>query len=946
MSLRWQILAAAVLLAVAPLLAAVLVIRMEVADDVTALDTRRVETRLQLVVDDLADRNTHLATLLDALSTTITEDNRFRLAVSGGRDDLRDYVRDYAARQLALMDLDVLLILDPAGLVVSSGHFREAQGALDPDLPRLLVRAPGGRALMAVSSPAGPFAALVRARPFELAGAQWQLVGGMRLDPADLSGRDADPDLTMVLAWPGGPRLSGGLVDTTLTSEQDVLAREYALKRAGHVVRSQNLTLVQDGRLTDAWLLVSHNRVSLEQTLSGVNRRLLMIAAVAALVAIVLAVLLAARVSRPLRDLAARARTLDLERLDVAFGSSRGDEVGQLARVLDELTRRLRSGVGRLREAEHRATLGEVARQVNHDIRNGLTPLRNVLRHLGEVAEQEPADLAAVFRERRATLDGGLAYLEDLAGHYARLSPAAARRPCDLGTVVAEAVAGGVPAGVTLTRGIAADLPPVVADPVSLRRIVENLVRNALESLPAAGGQVTIGGPPRPRPGPGRGAPAADGRRQRLRHRSGRPRPHLRRLLHHQARRQRPGPEQRAAPGRRLRRAPAAGRRPGRRHRVHRIFPPPRARGDGAMSLILIVDDVAAMRDQYAYDLKRLGGFETATAGGGAEGLRLLEAEPVDCVILDLEMPGVDGFEVLATLKRRQNRVPVIVYTGTGSYDRCVRAVKLGAYSFIDKDEPLERVVREVENALAWAGLQDEVRRLRRRSGDDDDLIGESRAMLALKEQTDRLAAIPSAVLVLGESGTGKELVARRLHDKGPRARRPFVAVNCAALPDTLVESELFGHEKGAFTGADRTRKGAFEEAAGGTLFLDEIGELPAAAQAKLLRVLEEGTVTRLGAHKTRQGGHAGGRGHQPRPGRRGRRRPLPPGPALPPQHPHGAGAAPARAPGRRAAAGRALPAAHLRALRPAAAHLRAGDAEGACRPAPGAATTCASCAT
>ncbi|MFO7609618.1 MAG: sigma-54 dependent transcriptional regulator [Candidatus Krumholzibacteriia bacterium] len=268
------------------------------------------------------------------------------------------------------------------------------------------------------------------------------------------------------------------------------------------------------------------------------------------------------------------------------------------------------------------------------------------------------------------------------------------------------------------------------------------------------------------------------------------------------------------------------------------------------MSVILIIDDVAAMRDQYAYDLKRLGGFTTLTAAGGAEGLRILEDEPVDAVILDLEMPGVDGFEVLATLKRRRTRVPVLVYTGTGSYDRCVRAVKLGAYSFIAKDEPLERVVREVENALAWAGLQDEVRRLRRRSGDDDELVGESRATLALKEQTDRLAAIPSPVLVLGESGSGKELVARRLHEAGPRAGRAFIAVNCAALPETMVESELFGHEKGAFTGADRTRKGAFEEAAGGTLFLDEIGELPAAAQAKLLRVLEGGGITRLGSHK------------------------------------------------------------------------------------------------
>ena len=271
------------------------------------------------------------------------------------------------------------------------------------------------------------------------------------------------------------------------------------------------------------------------------------------------------------------------------------------------------------------------------------------------------------------------------------------------------------------------------------------------------------------------------------------------------------------------------------------------------MSLILIIDDVAAMRDQYAYDLQRLGGFTTLTAGGGAEGLKLLETEPVDGIILDLEMPGVDGFEVLATLRKRESRIPVIVYTGTGSYERCVRAVKLGAYSFLAKDEPLERVVRQVENAVAWAGLQGEVAQLRRRTGTGGAFLGESRAAVAMREQLDRLAGIPSAVLVLGESGSGKELAARHLHDQGPRAAGPFVPVNCAALPETMVESELFGHEKGAFTGADKVRKGAFESADGGTLFLDEVGELPLPAQAKLLRVLEDGVVTRLGSHSGTQ---------------------------------------------------------------------------------------------
>jgi DNA-binding NtrC family response regulator len=266
------------------------------------------------------------------------------------------------------------------------------------------------------------------------------------------------------------------------------------------------------------------------------------------------------------------------------------------------------------------------------------------------------------------------------------------------------------------------------------------------------------------------------------------------------------------------------------------------------MSQILIIDDVAAMRDQYAYDLQRLGGFATMTAAGGSEGLDLVEREHVDCIILDLEMPGVDGFEVLATLKRKGSRVPIIVYTGTGNYDRCTRAVKLGAYGFIAKDEPLERVVREVENALAWADLRNEVRKHRRQSGEDSPLVGESRAARAMLEQIDRLAVIPSPVLILGESGSGKELVARRLHDAGPRAKKEFVPVNCAALPETMVESELFGHERGAFTGADKPRPGAFATADKGTLFLDEVGDLPAPAQAKLLRVLEDGVVTRLGS--------------------------------------------------------------------------------------------------
>ena len=269
------------------------------------------------------------------------------------------------------------------------------------------------------------------------------------------------------------------------------------------------------------------------------------------------------------------------------------------------------------------------------------------------------------------------------------------------------------------------------------------------------------------------------------------------------------------------------------------------------MTLVLIVDDVPTMAEQYAYDLNRLRGYDTLIAQSGRTALESLTRDSVDCVILDLEMPGMDGFEVLRSIERLGLRVPVIVYTGTGDYDRCAQAIRLGAYSFIDKAEPMERVAQEVENAIERRRLTAEVTLLRRGFGLESPLVGTSPALAKLKAAIVRVAPVPSPVLIIGESGTGKELVARELHRLGPNPKGPFIALNSAALPHELVESELFGHERGAFTGATATRKGAFEAASGGTLFLDEIGDLPQAAQAKLLRVLEERKVTRIGANKT-----------------------------------------------------------------------------------------------
>jgi len=268
------------------------------------------------------------------------------------------------------------------------------------------------------------------------------------------------------------------------------------------------------------------------------------------------------------------------------------------------------------------------------------------------------------------------------------------------------------------------------------------------------------------------------------------------------------------------------------------------------MKTILLVDDIDAVRDQFAYDLKRKGGYEVLTAANGKEALGVLAAHEVDVVILDLEMPIMDGLAMLEhKAKHGPADVPVIVYTATGNFQRCVKAVQLGAYNFFDKEEvSLDQLSQAIENALERRTLMNENQALRRATGQDSPIIGKSTAIRHLLTEIAKVAAVPSNVLILGESGTGKELVARDIHRLSDRSRKPLVALNCAAIPETLVESELFGFEKGAFSGAVRTTKGKFEAAHGGILFLDEIGDMPLPVQAKLLRVLQEGEISRLGA--------------------------------------------------------------------------------------------------
>ncbi len=264
------------------------------------------------------------------------------------------------------------------------------------------------------------------------------------------------------------------------------------------------------------------------------------------------------------------------------------------------------------------------------------------------------------------------------------------------------------------------------------------------------------------------------------------------------------------------------------------------------MPTILIADDEKNIRATLARSL-RLEGYATLEAADGAEALERLETGAVDLLLLDLQMPVLDGLGLLEQLAERRIGVPTVVLTAHGTIDRAVRAVRLGAFDFIEKPPATERILLAVENALRVGRLEEENRRLAEVAGLGSQLLGVSPAMRTLARTISRVAPTGAAVLIHGENGTGKELVARAIHAASPRRARPLVIVNCAAIPETLFESELFGHARGAFTGATEARRGKFQQADGGTLFLDEIGEVPLPLQPKLLRALESGETERVG---------------------------------------------------------------------------------------------------
>jgi len=268
---------------------------------------------------------------------------------------------------------------------------------------------------------------------------------------------------------------------------------------------------------------------------------------------------------------------------------------------------------------------------------------------------------------------------------------------------------------------------------------------------------------------------------------------------------------------------------------------------DSTKHRILLIEDDASGREMGAFNL-RGAGHEVDVAASGEEGLAVF-SNSHDLVVTDIRMPGMSGLDVLRTIKSKAPDVPVVIITAFGSVDVAVEAMRGGAYDFIVKPFKRDQLLLTVARALENRALRAEVQTLRRKTkGIERPIVAASDAMRRVLDVADRVAPTDATVLITGETGTGKELVARRIHARSSRGDGPFVAVNCAAIPAELIESELFGHEKGAFTGANRARRGRFRQAQGGTIFLDEIGEMPLALQGKLLRALQEKRVDVVGS--------------------------------------------------------------------------------------------------
>ena len=480
MTFRTRILLACLAVAAVPLLILAAGARHVVRERLTEGYAERVSDEADALRRQLESRARTIDARLQSLADGVADDPALRAALA--TDAGGSTVVDFAPYAMRAAGLDFLLLVDSVGTVLSSGHFRSDFGRAVPagELPH--ARTDPGAVALTAQRPGGEFIALVRAHRYRVGGREYRLIGGFDLDSVVAAGSpNGGSDVKI-------ERLAPDARNGGVSNQEGPAGSDDAPSFAQRVVLPY---LDASGTGTIQWLVaLPPDRVG--DTIRLMDRWFIIALGAALLLSFLTARIAAATVTRPLEQLARNASRVELTRYDVRLASPRRDEVGSLSRLLDRMVQRLRTAAQQLRESERRATVGDMARQVNHDIRNGLLPIRNVIQHLGEVAEDSPSELATVFSERAGTLKGGIGYLENLATNYARLTPRIERQQCDVNAVLEALRDASAPGDDRIRLELAGPLPRATADPIALRRVVENLMVNALESLPDGRGRVTI----------------------------------------------------------------------------------------------------------------------------------------------------------------------------------------------------------------------------------------------------------------------------------------------------------------------------------------------------------------------------------------------------------------------------------------------------------------------
>ncbi|HEX6049199.1 MAG TPA: ATP-binding protein [Gemmatimonadaceae bacterium] len=526
MSFRSRLLIAFALATIIPLGLLAFGVRRQLTTRLVAQHEQRVRALVHVVEQDLARESASIAARLASIARALRTDDRFRLGTLRPDGD-RAYVLDWGEQAMRTAGLSMLQLQDASGRIVSSGHFRNEFDRLEPELPSSVRQAPAG-VLVRARAPEGPFLALTRADSVQIGGRRFDLVGGVRVDSAFLQRFAREEGLLVSLVTPTdtlsfrqrgiaavraeGCRSEPGTREAGDAELQPSRPRalyqqpcDSSTARRRRSARTDGerdviadlglpyLSLGDSTHLTPARLTIAYAIPELDVLRRDVDRWFIGALALVVTAALALAAWLSSRLSGPLTNLAHAMSSIDLDSPDIAIAASRDDELGTLARRLGAMSTRLRASAARLRQAERRATVGDMARQVNHDIKNGLIPIRNVLRHLVQVQEQEPGHLPTVFAERRATLESSVGYLDTLARNYARLTPRVDHRAVDVNGIAREIAASTATAGgINIRTRLADGLPRANGDPVIVRRILDNLVRNAVEALDGAGGDVTI----------------------------------------------------------------------------------------------------------------------------------------------------------------------------------------------------------------------------------------------------------------------------------------------------------------------------------------------------------------------------------------------------------------------------------------------------------------------